>query len=808
MAEPFSLDPEILRQVLEAIPDLVFLLDEEGRVLYANRNELGIGVEEALGHSIFRFVAPGFEEAYREVLAQVLDTGEAAEHEGAALGADGLPRWYRSRIVPIRTQRGSTLLVSVAQDVTDRRKAEDARRRSDAILQAVAAVAHLFLGHHSWEEVIDQALARLGEATEVSRSYFFQTHPGPDDSTLLSQRFEWAAPDVEPQIDNPDMQNLDLEATGHGRWLQHFQAGQIVHGPVSTFPESERPHLQGQSIRSLAAVPVFVRGEWWGSLGFDDCRVAREWSNSEREALQAAAGTLGGAIEREQAEAGIRASERHYRRLVQTSPYTVYALDDQGRMTELNRAGEELLGRRAADVLGDPFARFFAPEDLPAAEAAYHRLLSGQVPEVEVELKVQRPSGDRRYIHLAATPIRQGDAIVGAHGIARDITEDRIQEEHLRRAKRLASLGTLVGGVAHELNNPLTAIQGMVQLLLDETRSEDEEEMLRTIFREAERSARIVGNLRLLTRKSHSPAGSTQEVDLSDIVHHVLQVRRYAMETHNIQVNLELSDSLPPLAGDSGQLEQVVLNLVVNAEQALAKVERAGRIVIGTKASQDGATLWVQDDGPGIHPEYLDRIFDPFWTTKDPDEGTGLGLSLVHGILADHGGTVEVESEPGEGARFMIHLPGARAAPVATAAQPPTLVPPEPQLPGRPLRVLVVDDEPGIRQVLLRLLARDGHAVVLAEDGGEALQKARTAKEAFDLVLTDLRMPGVGGEELHSRLLDADPVYEERVVFMTGDVTTLEARARNNDDQTPMIRKPFDLSEIQSLLLRYGQRKD
>ena len=803
MPHPPSVDERTLLEILTIIPDLVFILDRDGRIVYANRGEAGIDLDEALGRSIFEYVAHDSVDAYRETLKEVIQTGEPAEHEGEALGADGLPRWYRSRIVPIRKDGEIRLLVSIARDITGRRQAERERRRSEAILQAVAFSARLLLQSPSWEKVAEPVLARLGEATEVSRAYLFVTHPAPDGSPLVSQRYEWTAAHADPEMDNPDMQGMDLAAAGYQRWVRRFQAGQMVQGVVAGFPEAERPQLEEQSIRSMAVVPVFVDDEWWGCLGFDDCRHARKWSAAEREALQAAASTLGGAVRRERAEAEVHASERHYRRLVETSPYAVYAVDTENRMTELNPTGEELIGRPAREVLGQPFHELFAPEDLEPARDAYRKLMEGEVERLEAELRVQRPSGEKRDIHLAATGIWDGDTLTGVHGIARDITGERAREEQLRRAERLASLGTLVGGVAHELNNPLTSIRGLVQLLLEDADSADEEDMLRTVAREAERSSKIVNNLRRLTRHSQERSEPEHRVDLNDVVHHVLTVRRYALRTHNIEVSLDLADDLPAVLGDRGQLEQVVLNLIVNAEQALATVERERRLIIRTKAARRGVSLSVYDNGPGIAPEHLDRLFDPFWTTKDPDEGTGLGLSLVHSIVAEHGGEIDVQSELDRGALFLVRLPAAPGSRAARAAPPPVEAAAQESLPGAPLRILVVDDESGIRQVLDRLLSREGHHVELAADGGEALERIDEADEPFHLIFSDLRMPGMGGEEFLERLRERTTSYERRIVFMTGDVTAREVGRIMGETRIPMVRKPFDISEILELVRSY-----
>jgi PAS domain S-box-containing protein len=502
--------------------------------------------------------------------------------------------------------------------------------------------------------------------------------------------------------------------------------------------------------------------------------------------------------ERRRAVAELAGAEAHYRRLVTAAPLAVYALDAAGRFIELNPAGERLLARTAGELLGQPFSLIIAPRDLPAAQGLFERTTAGAAPEVGEELWIVRPSGEERLLSVTIAPMWEGGAIRGVHGIARDITDERERERHVRRVERLAGVGTLIAGVAHELNNPLSAVLGFTRLLLMDPRPDSEREDLETIARETERMAKIVSDLRLIARDTQEDTGRRQRVDLNDVVRHVLRTRDYSLRTRNIEVGEELADGLPPLLADRGQLEQVLLNLVVNAEQAMDGAPGERTLVVRTRPTAGGASVQVVDSGRGISKAHLERIFDPFFTTKAPGEGTGLGLSLVHSIVREHKGDIRVDSEPGQGTAIRIDLPEAppenemetEAAPLARAA--------------RPLRVLVVDDEDGVRRVVVRTLQRRGHHVDEAAEGTRALQMLDAA--AYDVIVSDLRMPGMSGDELLSRLRERSGGIEQRLIFLTGDTASPEAVRILAGADVPILPKPAAIAEVVRWVEQVGAR--
>lgn len=502
-------------------------------------------------------------------------------------------------------------------------------------------------------------------------------------------------------------------------------------------------------------------------------------------------GVLRDVTDRLEVQRALNESEEHYRRLFELAPYGIYALDADGCFTELNEAAEEILQRPAAEVFRLHFSEVVDPADLATAEQAFRSVVAGDADDLVIELHIVRPTGERRLLTLTVTSLR-ADGRSGLYGIARDVTDERVRMRHLRRIERLASIGTLVSGVAHELNNPLTSIKSFSQLMLYDEHGPELREALEIIHREADRAARVVADLRTLARGSQDvPRSDT--VDLNEIARHVVRLRAYALSTHAVELREDLAEALPPVRGARSELEQVVINLVVNAEQAMTSGwDGTRRLILRTRASDTGVVLSVVDSGPGIAAEHLARIFDPFWTTKPPGEGTGLGLSLVHSIVTEHGGSIHVESEPGRGAAFTLMLPPAGAAgPVAQRRGD------EPARPARALRALVVDDEEPVRRILSLALERRGHHVTLAADGAAALERlGEVGERGFDVILSDLRMPGMGGEALLHEIRRLHPAMEPRLIFVTGDAASPDAARVVAGTCARLLVKPFDIGEL------------
>ncbi|HEX2778793.1 MAG TPA: PAS domain S-box protein [Gemmatimonadaceae bacterium] len=476
-------------------------------------------------------------------------------------------------------------------------------------------------------------------------------------------------------------------------------------------------------------------------------------------------------------------SEARYRHLFEGASDAIMTFDSLGRFTTVNDAGEALSGYTREELIGRFFGPLLAIEALPRAIIEFRRALSGNVGQFETV--IIRKDGERRYMTVNyACPQRSREVLC----VIRDATEEKRLQQQLIQSEKMAAIGQLVSGVAHEVNNPLASISAFAQLLMaDRALRPDQRHSVEVISGEARRAARIVHNLLTFARQHKS---EKVLANVNKVLEDTLELRGYELNVRGIRVEREFDPNPPETMIDVYQLQQVLLNLITNAEQAMAAVDRGShRLTIRTRTLPDVVRIEMEDTGPGIPPESLDVIFNPFFTTKPTGQGTGLGLSISLGIVSEHGGRIWAE-RAAVGARFCIELPivtnGKRAAPAIPAA---------PAANAESLRVLVVDDEEPIRVALERYLSSVGHQVVTVSSGSEAIWRAE-GDETFDVVLLDMRMPDVSGQQIFERWSKERPDLAKRVVFLTGDIVSTDLQAFLNGTGRPFLPKPFEFEAV------------
>jgi two-component system, NtrC family, sensor kinase len=365
----------------------------------------------------------------------------------------------------------------------------------------------------------------------------------------------------------------------------------------------------------------------------------------------------------------------------------------------------------------------------------------------------------------------------------------------LIQSEKLSAVGEFVAGVAHELNNPLAAVVGFSEMLKDNDVDTKNRRYLDMIYKSAQRCQKIVQALLSFARR-HQPERKPMSVNA--MVEAVLEMLNYQLRTSNIEVVTQLSPSLPVVLADGHQIQQVLLNVINNARQAMESHQTGGRIKISTEQSGERVRIIIHDNGPGISEENLLRIFDPFFTTKKVGQGTGLGLSLCYGIIKEHGGNITPSSRPGDGAKFTIELPVFHLAGETVEAL--AAVEPKPRTAneGAGKRILVVDDEEPILQMVRESLSDDGYHVDTASDGEKALRQLR--ENHYDVTLCDWKMPGLNGRQVYERLRADNPALCRRVVFFSGDVVNGHMREFLEQEKRPCLAKPFSFSEVRAAI--------
>jgi len=544
---------------------------------------------------------------------------------------------------------------------------------------------------------------------------------------------------------------------------------------------------------------------------------------------------------RREMEHRLHQQQEFARRLVDNFPDLILVLDADSHYTFISPRCREVLGYSLEEAQYMEFGGRTHPDDLPAALSIYKDILAGKQTFASMELRVRHKQGDWRRILFNFSPLSdESGNIEGVVLSGRDVTDIKRLEEQLIQAEKLAAMGQMLAGVAHELNNPLTAVLGVTELLRERAPADESfKRQLDLTHRQARRAARIVQNLLEFSR----PASSEKKLlDVNNLVERTLQLHEHSLRRNNIDVDFRPDTNLPGVLGDANQLIQVFLNLVTNAEQAIREVRESGRLQIRPGRAGSRLSIAFEDDGVGIRPESLPRLFDPFYTTKRPGGGTGLGLSICMSIIREHGGIIEAEALPAGGSAFTVFLPAALpeqpSAPSETGSLCSSAVPAAASrnsvdgaassleiLKGR--SVLVLDDEESLRQLLHEGLSTQGLRVDCAATVEEALallrrfsrdgqpaphqaelppyQAQRSAGQArrasYDILLCDLHLSAGGsfvdGREAAAQILAAASP-KPALIYMTGALTDRAPEAPAQGEPS-FLQKPFRISEVLAL---------
>jgi len=621
-------------------------------------------------------------------------------------------------------------------------------------VDALAALGQVIADARAAEEIGARCLERLAAMTGATHAAFGVAGPA---NTL--RLVAWRGGDPGP--DDPSL----LTLAGSAGPLVLQGPGLAEHGVRVAVPPAGWVGVPIRAGRTLVGA-ISLTADRPGVLGQHAMRTTMAVAAQAAVALQNI--LLLGALSD---------GKREWEQTVDAIADGICVLDAAGTIRRANRAFCSLADVPVTEVAGRPWVTL-----VPPAWAATFQSVIAQ-PGQAAELR----AGTRLFLVSALALTDAGAASVVL--VVSDQTEKRRLQEQLFQSEKMSAIGQLIAGVAHDLNNPLASVVGFSDYLVEAAGQTPQEliEPLRAIQQEAERAAGIVKNLLNFARKQE---GRREIRPIGEILASTLQLLRNQLIGARIDIDVDVAPGTPPVRVDVTQLQQVFVNLVNNATQAIEVSGIGGRIVIRAMPWLDGVAVTVEDDGPGVPAEIAQRIFEPFFTTKPAGEGTGLGLSICQGIVKEHGGRLALVTTGRRGAVLQVELPAA----TPEAAAPPAAVP----APARRLRVLVVDDEPHIQHYMQATLEAWGHTVAVAGNGRAALE--RIAETPFDVIVSDLRMPELSGREMFEQLRDRRPALADRVVFSTGDTVRGDTLAFLESLGRPYLRKPFTLAELRAVL--------
>jgi PAS domain S-box-containing protein len=489
--------------------------------------------------------------------------------------------------------------------------------------------------------------------------------------------------------------------------------------------------------------------------------------------------------------------------IIKTSIDPIMVVDEEGILIDLNPAAMATFGFARSHAVGRPISDLIIPPAMRRAHAdgmaRYTRTGISRVLDQRMSMEAQRADGSLIPIELTISEISLPQRrVFTAH--LRDLSQVREaerqmeqQRDRLHQAEKLSAMGSLLAGVAHELNNPLAILVAQSTLLMETAVDAAQKRRAERIHAAADRAGRIVKSFLAMARQRPEKRETAQ---LNDLVRATAEMLAYGLRSHDVTLELDLDPHLPTILADQDFIGQVVANLVINAQHALIEMEPPRRVTIATRRKNGHVRLVVSDNGPGVPEAIAGRIFDPYFTTKPAGVGTGIGLSICKSIVESHGGSIALDRSEDGGARFTVLLPAAVPADADAEAEGPA------DRDG--LTILVVDDEADVGASLAEMLELFGHRVLPAQTAREALDEGAIAEA--DLVFVDLRMPGIDGLKFRDKAIALNPRLADRVVIMTGDAVegpgAIERHA--GDGTIPVMEKPFTLNDVRRILAAFA----
>jgi PAS domain S-box-containing protein len=802
-ASASSIKPEYgFKAFADQSPNMIFI-NKGGRVVYVNKRCI-----EVMGYSREHFCAPDFDfmtliapesvDLIRSSLKRHMAGENIEPYEYALMNKKGerIEAIITTRLIDYGDERA---ILGIITDITERKRVEEELQYRLKFQHLITTVSSQFINLHlaQIDDEIEHTLMQIGEFVDADRSYVFQFS---DDQKSLSCTHEWCAEEIKPAIER--IQNVPVETFPWA--MKKFLQGDMLLVPrLSDLPPEameEKREFEQQGIQSVLAVPMGIGGKFMGFIGLDSVREEKMWAEDTNSLLKIVGQVFANALENKKARQALQESEERLRTVYETfpDPVTIIRADD-GRCVDVNSAFTRLTGWTTEDVIGKTAADldlWHNPNDREKLTTAIAR--HGKIENLQAKFRLKDGSVITALMSAVVIRLKYKPHILTITRDISDLKSAQKEREQLKtqliQAQKMEAIGTLAGGIAHDFNNILGAIIGYAEMALYDTKKDSMEHYnIDQVLKAGHRAKDLVKQILAFSRKSEQ---DKKIISLTPIIEEALKLLRASLPT-TIEIRQHIEPGLDAIFADPTQMHQVMMNLCTNSAHAMAdtggilnvelhNVDLSPKNAVQYPELNPGpyVKLSIIDTGHGMDSATIDRIFDPYFTTKEQDKGTGMGLAVVHGIIKGHGGGIRVQSKRGKGTRFDILFP-------VIGKQMESKTEELKALPTGNEHILFIDDEETLIDLGESMLKKLGYRVETRTRPDEALEIFGATPDKFNLVISDMTMPGMTGDILATELMKIRS--DIPVIICTGYSERMDEQRARDLGIKGLIMKPFTI---------------